>query len=477
MMDLPPGGFKSKKELSDGQRNLRNRQTMLFQAGRDLRRELVQRKLDREDKGEEGQGSTKEESSGTGNTSTAAVTPSLTATAASATATTGEGDERNRHVELAHLGAGDYFGEMATFVELPRAATVTATSNVLLAALSKTNFRTLYHAISPELERTVEDEVKKHMLQNIFSLKSPFLERISIVDSDRMAGKTSIVKFEKGDTVFREGEEADRFYFVYSGTLSVEKSSGTDANGTNARSEGQPPITTARRKIGSLYPGDYFGEMALLNKAKRLATISATSNAVLLEITRDDFNETFRSTPWLVAEFIVRMKGRNVDLEALVDYETSRDVFAAFLTSSGTGGDSGKDDGGGDGGNDGAVTDLEFFEDAIKFERDWREAGMTLGSWKSAKDLVDKYLVHVPPSASGNKPPSLDLPDEVSNPLIETVRFDSDGEVGGDMFAQAKAVVSSRLEDHFTRFKSSKEFRKLMKRMRAYDDLDNHLLA
>jgi CRP-like cAMP-binding protein len=42
--------------------------------------------------------------------------------------------------EVGQLGAGDYFGELALFDPQPRNATVTATSDVAVVALSRTNF-------------------------------------------------------------------------------------------------------------------------------------------------------------------------------------------------------------------------------------------------------------------------------------------------------------------------------------------------
>jgi len=159
-------------------------------------------------------------------------------------------------VELARLGQGDYFGEMATFIDLPRAATVTVTSkSVLMTSLSKTDFRTLYHAISPDLAPSIERMVKNHMLQNIFQLKSPFLEQIGSDQIDKMAEQATIEKLREGHVVFNQGENADKFYFVYSGSLKVQKSK----KGGNMY------------EVERLYLGYYFGEHAVINNSKRLA--------------------------------------------------------------------------------------------------------------------------------------------------------------------------------------------------------------
>ena len=56
-------------------------------------------------------------------------------------------------VELARLDPGDYFGEMSTFLDIPRTATVTATTIFLMRSLSKENFKLLYLATAPHLEQ------------------------------------------------------------------------------------------------------------------------------------------------------------------------------------------------------------------------------------------------------------------------------------------------------------------------------------
>ena len=432
----------NKKNVSKGQKTLDKRLTMLSQAGNDLRRDLAKRKLAsalisssvvEERTVEEKRDMEVERSTLKERTDNPANIDSA------------EDGDMNKTVELAVLGPGDYFGEMATFIELPRAATVTAISNVLLAALSKTNFRTLYHAISPDLESRVEGLVKCHMLQNIFQLNSPFLERIPVKSSNSMAQKTSIAKLEAGSVVFNEGEEANRFYFVYSGTLSVDK---TSEGGTS-------------RRIGLLYPGDYFGEMALLMGSKRLATITATTATVVIEITRNDFCDAFKSTPWLISEFVVRMKGRHVDLASLVEYSTAREVFADFLRKEEW-----------DGGATGGVANLTFFEDVTAFEREWSGTGMTLGSWKAAKDIVDKYFSNCRPLHF------LDLPTDIAQPVMEIVKFDKEGEIESSTFLEAKAVVVSRLEgDALPKFKKTREFEIFMDRMRVYDEVDKQMLA
>ncbi len=73
-----------------------------------------------------------------------------------------------------------------------------------------------------------------------------------------------------GTEITREGEPGEEFFVVVDG----------DAE---ALVEG--------RKVGTIGPGGFFGEMALLDGAERVATVVARSPMQLLVLGRDDFNE------------------------------------------------------------------------------------------------------------------------------------------------------------------------------------------
>ena len=65
-----------------------------------------------------------------------------------------------------------------------------------------------------------------------------------------------------------QGERGDTFYVVVGGLLEVS-------------SDG--------RRLGTLGPGDFFGEIALLRDVPRTATVSAATDSAVLVIRRMDF--------------------------------------------------------------------------------------------------------------------------------------------------------------------------------------------
>ncbi len=76
-----------------------------------------------------------------------------------------------------------------------------------------------------------------------------------------------------GEPVVRQGDPADRFYIIESGSFTV----------TQAGPSGEPVVL---RQLG---PDDVFGELGLLNQTPRTATVTASTDGLLLALERDDF--------------------------------------------------------------------------------------------------------------------------------------------------------------------------------------------
>jgi MFS family permease len=76
-----------------------------------------------------------------------------------------------------------------------------------------------------------------------------------------------------GEPVVRQGDPADRFYIIESGSFTV----------TQAGPSGEPVVL---RQLG---PDAVFGELGLLNQTPRTATVTASTDGLLLALERDDF--------------------------------------------------------------------------------------------------------------------------------------------------------------------------------------------
>jgi CRP-like cAMP-binding protein len=80
--------------------------------------------------------------------------------------------------------------------------------------------------------------------------------------------------------VLREGDVADRFYMVIKG----------EAEASCTESDGSQVV------INQFGPGDYFGEIGLLNDAPRKATIRAKTSLELMALDRETFAKLMKGS-------------------------------------------------------------------------------------------------------------------------------------------------------------------------------------
>jgi CRP-like cAMP-binding protein len=96
---------------------------------------------------------------------------------------------------------------------------------------------------------------------------------------EAMARAATIRRFAPGDVVVKEGSDAVAFYVVGEGRLEVVKGLGQKAE----------------RVVATLDPGDFFGEMALLDGFPRSTSVRAAGECECLILTRWDFLGEVRS--------------------------------------------------------------------------------------------------------------------------------------------------------------------------------------
>lgn len=72
--------------------------------------------------------------------------------------------------------------------------------------------------------------------------------------------------------------------------------------------DGQASVTVDGREVGTLGPGDHFGELALIAERERTATVTAATRVDCLEIPTWDFREFVQGDPdvaWKLLRHVV----------------------------------------------------------------------------------------------------------------------------------------------------------------------------
>lgn len=95
---------------------------------------------------------------------------------------------------------------------------------------------------------------------------------------EHLAAHLQVIDFEPGSYVFREGDHGNCMYVVMQGDMEVMKKakSGTDI------------------RVAVLGPGDWFGEMAVIDVQSRSATVLAASPSRLMKISAPDLDRLYR---------------------------------------------------------------------------------------------------------------------------------------------------------------------------------------
>ena len=114
---------------------------------------------------------------------------------------------------------------------------------------------------------------------------------------------------ESGDFVFREGEEGDQMYIVQQGRVRVSKKIGGRDH-----------------ELAEIGPGEFFGEMAIVTKSRRTASIQAIEKTELLCFNREGFLSMINKNPMIALNIIDRQCRRVQDLHMQIQHFAKRDA-------------------------------------------------------------------------------------------------------------------------------------------------------
>jgi CRP-like cAMP-binding protein len=105
----------------------------------------------------------------------------------------------------------------------------------------------------------------------------PLFSGLSSRHVKRLADAMQEVRYMAGASVVKEGQEGDSFYVILQGEAMVVASDGTAVN--------------------RLQPGDFFGEISLLDGGARTATVTTETPMTMLELKRAEFLRMVEDEP------------------------------------------------------------------------------------------------------------------------------------------------------------------------------------
>ena len=125
---------------------------------------------------------------------------------------------------------------------------------------------------------------------------------------ERFCQCLDLVRYAKGDVIFREGDTGDTMFVIGEGTVALTKRMGHGA-----------------REIARLGPGMHFGDMALISDEPRSAQASAATDVAAIRVGHSGFEALMAEDPRfarrLLRELTRRLSG--------INESTTRDVLRA----------------------------------------------------------------------------------------------------------------------------------------------------
>ena len=121
----------------------------------------------------------------------------------------------------------------------------------------------------------------------------PLFETLSKAHLSRVAALAEEASYNAGRVIVKKDDPGRAFYVIVEGTAKVVKGK----------------IVTARSEA-TLGPGDFFGELALLDGEARAATVVAASPITVVRIERTGFRRLLREEPDLALKVLEGMARR-----------------------------------------------------------------------------------------------------------------------------------------------------------------------
>jgi CRP-like cAMP-binding protein len=119
--------------------------------------------------------------------------------------------------------------------------------------------------------------------------KVPLFARCSRAELKEIALLADEIDLNEGKEMTREGAPGREFFVLLEGTADVKKN---------------------RRRVNRLGPGDFFGEIALVSREPRTATVIATSPVRALVITDRSFRRLLDDAPQVQTKVMEAMAER-----------------------------------------------------------------------------------------------------------------------------------------------------------------------
>ncbi len=187
--------------------------------------------------------------------------------------------ERENVGRVATLTKGQSFGEVSMLGGTRRTASLMAVGGCSLLCLEKKFLATLRNRV-PAIAKLLRNLYQRRVLSALIPSHSIF----AALDADQRAAlfrRFEAHSFTSGQRILREGEAGRGFYVIAAGQVKVWKKGESGVN----------------EDLATLGPGDFFGEMSLVEDAPHSATVQSLGTCTCYKLDRASFEVVMLENP------------------------------------------------------------------------------------------------------------------------------------------------------------------------------------
>jgi len=146
----------------------------------------------------------------------------------------------------------------------------------------------------------------------------PLFRRLEPEELEHLAEEVDQVNYQAGETIFHEHDRGDALYILEEGTVRIW-----------VMDEDVHEVTLAE-----LTPGDFFGELAVLDRGERSSSATAITDIHLHRLSSDDFQQFLIDHPDAAIDVICEIAARMRQTNLLVTQRAARNINAEMEAQS-----------------------------------------------------------------------------------------------------------------------------------------------
>src|SRR6266478_3358524 len=138
----------------------------------------------------------------------------------------------------------------------------------------------------------------------------PLFKRLEAHELEHLAEEIDQVNYKAGETIFNEHDRGDALYILEEGNVRIW-----------VYDEDVKDVTLAELK-----PGDFFGELAVLDRGERSSSATAVTDIHLHRLSSDDFQQFLTDHPDAAIDVICEIVARMRQTNLLVSQRATRNI-------------------------------------------------------------------------------------------------------------------------------------------------------